>query len=1681
MSVGSIPQYYFDLPEHFSSNDVENSPVSVSFTETSVVGNTTPSVTSTISAEPMCSRVVETMIAPSQGSKASETNSTLFCEEFHSISTHSSDLARLEQEEFDESISDVYHTKEEMSKSWDFYQEQAGLEVSTIAQIMDNISQTKGISLDVSMMYQIEGFVALFFALKDVHYRRQGVAIFTLYLQRFYKKSIVETCIDFLNHDEMSEQGGTESESSWVDLLKSAHTNWTLVLANDGFSHLSKVLSLAVTLGLCESSKINFTIAGMKMFSVAAQQKHASAVDLADAVFSTVTYFVEGGSECFKQRSFKPLLYGDLDTHRIEKMVTECERFSEFAKTGDLESRTGLTNNDFESRLDFAIEHVSLLSKTTKNTLSKKLLLDKLDKLRKIQTYFMQTRVKGGLREAPYGMGFFGKSGVGKSTVSQILMVVVLLHNGYDASDDKLITLNESDKFMSNFRSYINGIFIDDIGNTKSDFVEKAPTAKLLEIINNVRAYANMAEADMKGKVSIEPKVCNTTRNVRNMGAEKYSEEPVSIVRRERLVATTTVRPQFATDGMLDSDKVTKYFGDSTPLIPDLWLFDVHRAIPIPSTVNGGTDVIGWKLLEFEGSPMKQISIITLIRYACQNSHIYFDNQSRLVANNQNLAGKLEFCKDCRLPHVACTCADGPVEGFEVVPEAEQISDSSDESSVEEQAGALLAPILYKVYTNYSRIGTNFFNKSIDSLETFTCSQVVTRLAQLEDSPYTSWTNWIPTQYIDNELLQNFMLASSADELAISIKRIYVSSALMSLFITYLALCWSFIFMVLLCFPIYLSHTAIECEKRRLLARIKDENGSMPDIMKEYRDGYIRYITGACIGISFLYLMVNTVKLIRLIPGEQGNLMPTKMTEIDDRDQEKVIEEAIAKEHGWETIKPVPIPSSPKCKTMTHQQATDTVYNNTTLMQFTFNDRLYGCDAFFVKSNVALIPQHIWKSNELHCTFHRSDSGKVGSSFDAKLSRTFSNDIPGTDLCLVYIPNGGSWKDLSWMLPTGYCKNVLATLVYKYIDVNGVCTRRQSKLYTDAKVVSNGKKEYIGASYDLEFNTFVGLCMAPVVADSKSPVIVGFHLGGVTNKVHGICGSLTLTQFEHAYDALREVSGVVLCASSGTMQTEVYGVQFFESDKIHPKSPLHKLDTSSTCEVYGSCKGRATYYSSVEDTVIAPHIKEVCGRDVLHGRPKFHLGKSWSESLKYSSKPSVGIEGNLIEYAVDDFTDHMFNKFKTIPELKNTVYPLNKMENLCGIDGRRFIDKISLSTAIGYPLSGTKEKYVELLDPEQHPDFACPAELDSQFWDEANRMEEEYRNGRRCHVAFKACLKDEPTPINKDKVRVFQAAPISMQLLIRKYYLPICRLLSLFPLDAECAVGINTKGPEFDALVRHMKKHGDDRIFAGDYSKYDLRMPAQIMFASFDILIKIAKFYDYDSDSITIMEGIATDICYPVMAYNGDLISLIGSNPSGQNLTVYINNLGNSILQRCGFKHIYPKDTPPFRDAASMADYGDDVKGSIKEGFDEFNHISYAEFLKERDIIFTMPDKTSTPTKYMNDADADFLKLKNRYNERLGLWQGTLDEESIWKSLTSVLKSSAITPKEQAMQNIDGALREWWFYGPEMYERRRSEMTDVARLAGIAPGCAMLDQTYLDCEAKYLLRYNLELVPEVQP
>jgi hypothetical protein len=215
------------------------------------------------------------------------------------------------------------------------------------------------------------------------------------------------------------------------------------------------------------------------------------------------------------------------------------------------------------------------------------------------------------------------------------------------------------------------------------------------------------------------------------------------------------------------------------------------------------------------------------------------------------------------------------------------------------------------------------------------------------------------------------------------------------------------------------------------------------------------------------------------------------------------------------------------------------------------------------------------------------------------------------------------------------------------------------------------------------------------------------------------------------------------------------------------------------------------------------------------------------------------------------------------------------------------------------------------------------------------------------------------------------------------------------------------------------------------------------------------------------MRGLAFDCCYPVVAFDGTLLEFMGTNPSGQNLTVYINSVVNSLLLRCCFFELYPRYE--FRNSVAIMTYGDDVKGSVSQWKWRFNHLTYADFLARFDMKFTMPDKVSIPTAYMNSEDADFLKRKNVYCPDIDARFGALDENSIIKGLHNHMRSKFLTKEQSQAEAINMAAQEWFYHGESVYTHRMEQLQELAKRQNLVVPSTF--KSYNERLAEYKFKY----------
>lgn len=1442
-------------------------------------------------------------------------------------------------------------------------------------------------------------------------------------------------------------------ESSWLMALKNVSDNWKMVVISPFFEKISHLLSMAAAIGLCDLANLKFDVNGIRLFSVGTKLRHVNAVDFVSAILDTTVYFIEGAYKCFREGSIRPLLFTDDLAREFDTKYTEIQEIWVHAKIGVLHShpviyrgeKSYVSDNDFSAYLDEVIDISDRILLSAPSGWERKFMLEKSTQLKKIRADWETVRVNGELIEAAFGIYIFGDSNVGKSTIGNILMRVLLAAIGADNSDDRIFSISATDKFDSNLKSSMNGFFMDDVGNTKQEYAERSTCHKIIELFNNVPVYANMPEAEMKGKVALAARIGILTSNIPLADlARRESNCPWSIVRRLPYHVVPTVRPQYRRSGDdfgLSSKKVFET-DEGDKIIPDLWTFQIYECF------EGAANMI---------RPIRDgISFRELIEFLTARVIDHFNNQAKVIARSKSLTTALNFCHTCKKPGEMCICESSETDQQTLslndgLPELPEERDWVTSLSIPKRKFEVVAPFRAIETLLSQQVSQVHVRESIQDMK----DSVVGFLDAIDRRNFLL-ISYVPSCVLNTSIVGNIYLFSKRNDFYVCERRTrnvckyWLCLVVISPFIfdisveQYICLVFS-LFVACIYYIVSLAKWRSDC-----LAYLRRERDFTPFIYERFRNFDASAICASSMAIACLYYFCRAYRTTRCAL-EQSDLAPLTQQDIDLRDQQQ---------NPWANAIVNELHVSDASKTATFAQLVEKCPKSLCHATCVTNGATCKCDVLFIRTHVAIFPSHVVKNIEkLKVTFIKYDVTQNGATFCANISGKEMILIPNTDLCVVHVPAGGSWPNLVKFFPLKPLPTFPGRLLYK--SECGKLTT--SDIYARSKKIRTTAATFNGHEYTLDYPTFKGLCGAVIVANTRYPTIGGIHLGGYTGQNIGCSGVLLQKEVTSAVDKLFSLPHILEPMDNGTIPCQKYDVAFFESTDIHEKSPVNFLPVGNGVQYFGQVSGRASYTKSeVVPTLISPIVERVTGVPNQWGPPRFHRWRPWRESLAHAARPSPGVDSVNLNWAVEDYLSPLLCIIAdTSFNWHLEVRPLTKMQTVCGIDGRRFIDKMPPNTSVGFPLGGVKKNHLTMLSTDDYPEFQNPMELNEIFWEEAHRMEECYLKGERAYPIFKSCLKDEPTPIDKEKVRVFQASEIAFQLLVRMYYLPIMRFLSMNPLVSECAVGINAHSPEWEELNAYVTKYGKDRILAGDYSKYDLRMPAQLTSASMQMFIELAiATGNYSDRDLRVMRGIATDVAYPMAAYNGDLIMLLGTVPSGFNLTVYVNCACNALLHRCAFYDLaHVQENPKtYRSCVASTFYGDDAESS--SAIDEFNHISYANWLAERDIVFTMPDKTSAPVAFMHIDDVDFLKRHSKLLPELGIHIGALDEDSIFKSLHRVLKSSAISQEEQCAQNIDGALREWFAHGREVYETRRSQLQRIAEEANLTHITKELGITY---------------------
>ncbi|APG78020.1 hypothetical protein 1 [Beihai picorna-like virus 42] len=577
-----------------------------------------------------------------------------------------------------------------------------------------------------------------------------------------------------------------------------------------------------------------------------------------------------------------------------------------------------------------------------------------------------------------------------------------------------------------------------------------------------------------------------------------------------------------------------------------------------------------------------------------------------------------------------------------------------------------------------------------------------------------------------------------------------------------------------------------------------------------------------------------------------------------------------------------------------------------------------------------------------------------------------------------------------------------------------------------------GKQYFSEYTYNLAGqDIWMGSCGSPILIDHPA----GSFIAGIQASMDGqrskaIGGLVRITK--------QDVDFLEAHISAGSYEYATVDTGMGEVTEVHEKSPFRHKDLFGKGIVLGSFTGRRKTPKS--RTIITPwanEVKRIFGTDVDYGAPvmKGFLDENnvWIDPMLIAIEKRVNTQSRYSWPIMVECREAVLAFLLKRIDLRN-IYPVGAEAALNGIDGEPYINKIDRTTSGGFRFPGRKIKYLDQVDGTYEPNADVQKYVDF--------IEECYLRGERANVMFDANLKDEAIPREKieiGKTRVFTGSPLDLTIVMRKQFLRMCAEIMENGVETGIAAGVNCYTEWTAIFKRLISMGGRNRASGGDHKSYDTAMDPGRLSCGMWVFQEICRRSgNFSENDLQIQRGIAADLAFPVVNMNGDIVQLFGTNCSGHALTLMLNCIVNMVDTYFAYRVSTGKPAATFEDNVILFVMGDDSNFTTSPRV-EFGHTDVQNVLASIGLEYTMADKTSESVRYLPIEKLDFLK--RRFLEITpDLIYCPLEEESIFKMLTTVTMSKVISPLEQFGQIIEVANREWAMHGPVVWRNRRTKL-----------------------------------------
>jgi len=429
-------------------------------------------------------------------------------------------------------------------------------------------------------------------------------------------------------------------------------------------------------------------------------------------------------------------------------------------------------------------------------------------------------------------------------------------------------------------------------------------------------------------------------------------------------------------------------------------------------------------------------------------------------------------------------------------------------------------------------------------------------------------------------------------------------------------------------------------------------------------------------------------------------------------------------------------------------------------------------------------------------------------------------------------------------------------------------------------------------------------------------------------------------------------------------------------------------------------------------------------------------------ALKEYLTPTHSIDEDCLNEVVNDMIEY-FSANLTVEDWED-IHPVNVDVAVCGYPGVPNVDAQKVRTSGGFGYPGPKKLYMESLGKvgawQDYRRYKHEVE------EKINEYWELYKKGIRCHPIASAQLKDEFVSYKKlkaKKTRVFFMCQLWFLTLLRTQTLGLTRVMIRRRLLFGNAVGLNTHSDEWHALFEHMNEPEGENWVAGDFKGFDKILSITILNAVKKILLALAeRSGNYRPEELLAFEAMLADVVHPTVDFFGTVITLLGGEISGHQLTTIYNSTANVILHYYAFKKT---SSGNFWDLVRICTLGDDVFIKVDNACPTYNHTTIQEVFGNMGIEYTMADKDSESRPYIALEEVTFLKRMFADHEEFPVKVAPLDKASLIKMLCYSIPSNTESPGAQLAQACGSAVSEAFYHGRDFFESFNRMLADAPK------------------------------------